>query len=203
MSRPCVTRDTLLEFITRLDTAFGRRGRLYLIGESTHLYEGWRAWTTQIEFTADVSVGDRREFSRLMAALRTDLGVPIFEESPADVIPLPEGFADRARAARGPSANGSSAHPTAHLALYHFDPYSVCFRYIARGDEPDYHLVLTYVEHGWVTLEELNQRLEVLLPRFTRETIQQDPAEFRRKYKGLMQMARAVRPRTTHRPTTV
>lgn len=62
---------------------------------------------------------------------------------------------------------------------------------------------LTYVEHGWVTLEEMNERLEALLPRFTSETIQQDPAEFRRKYKGLMQMARAVRPRTTHRTTAV
>ena len=201
MSQPCVTRDTLGQFISRLDAAFARPGRLFLIGESTHVYEGWRAWTRQIEFTADVSAGDRREFSQIVAALRADLGVPIFDESPADVLPLPDGFEDRARPARGPSASGSSAPQGTHLTLHHFDPYSVCFRYIARGDEPDYHLVLTYVEHGWVTLDELNERLQALLPRFTSETIQQDSAEFRRKYKGLMQMARAVRPGTTHRPT--
>jgi hypothetical protein len=203
MTQPCITRDTLVQFISRLDAAFGRPGRLFFIGESTHLYEGWRAWTRQIEFTADVSMGDRGEFSRIVAALRADLGVPIFDESPADVIPLPDGFEDRARPVRGPSASGSSAPQVTHLTLHHFDPYSVCFRYIARGDEPDYHLVLTYVEHGWVTLDELNERLEALLPRFTCETIQQDSAEFRRKYKGLMQMARAVRPGITHRPTAV
>lgn len=195
MSRPCVTRNTLVHFITRLDAAFGRPGRVFLIGESTHVYEGWRGWTRQIELTADVSMGDRREFSRIVSALGADLGVPIFDESPADVIPLPDGFEDRARPVRGPSIT--------HLALHHFDPYSVCFRYIARGDEPDYHLVLTYLDHGWVTLEEMNERLEALLTRFTCEVIQQDPAEFRRKYKGLMQMARAVRPGTTHRPTAV
>jgi len=203
MSQPCITRDALVQFITRLDAAFGRPGRLFLIGESTHLYEGWRAWTRQIEFTADVSMADRREFSGIVAALRADLGVAVFDESPADVIPLPDGFEDRARPVRGPSASESSAPPVTHLTLHHFDPYSVCLRYIARGDEPDYHLVLTYVEHGWVTLDEMNERLEVLLPRFTSETIQQDSAEFRRKYKGLMQMARAVRPGTTHRPTAV
>jgi hypothetical protein len=79
----------------------------------------------------------------------------------------------------------------------------VAFRFIARGDEPDYHLVLTYVEHGWITLEEMKARLAALLPRFTAETIQQDPAEFRRKYKGLLQMSEAVRARATHRSTRV
>ena len=74
---------------------------------------------------------------------------------------------------------------------------------MARGDEPDYHLVLTYLEHGWMTVEEMQERLSALLPRLTAETIQQDPAELRRKYKGLLQMWEAVRPRTTHRSTRV
>ena len=56
MSQPCVTRATLVQFISRLDAAFARPGRVFLIGESTHVYEGWRAWTRQIEFTADVVV---------------------------------------------------------------------------------------------------------------------------------------------------
>lgn len=201
MSRPWVTRDTLLDFIARLDEAFARPGRLYLIGESTHLYEGWRSWTTQIEITADVAARDRSAFSRIVADLQTDLGVPVYDESPADVIPLPEGYESRARSAGHPSANGRRECHTVHLSLYHFDPYSVCLRFIARGDEPDYHIVLTFLDRGWVTLEEMSEKLETLLRRFTAETIQQDPAEFRRKYKGLVQMSRGVRPRTTHRPT--
>ena len=190
-----VTRTVLLDFIARLDREFGRPGRLYLVGETTQVFEGWRPWTPRIEFTADVASEDRSAFSRVARGLAEDLGVSAIDEWPGDVIPLPEGHEERTRDAAG-------AAPT-HLALYHFDPYSVAFRFIARGDEPDYHLVLTYLEHGWMTVEEMKERLSALLPRLTAETIQQDPAEFRRKYKGLLQMSEAVRPRTTHRSTRV
>ena len=183
-----------MNFIARLDREFGRPGRLYLVGETTQVFEGWRPWTPRIEFTADVAVEDRSAFSRVARGLAENLGVSAIDESPGDVIPLPEGYEGRAR---GAAANAK------YLALYHFDPYSVAFRFIARGDEPDYHLVLTYLEHGWITVEEMKERLSALLPRFTAETIQQDPSEFRRKYRGLLQMWEAVRPRTTHRSTQV
>jgi hypothetical protein len=71
---------------------------------------------------------------------------------------------------------------------------------VARGDEPDYRTVLRYLRHGWMTLETMDRLLEETLPRFTRETIAQDPAEFRRKYRGLTQMWRAERePKRRHR----
>jgi hypothetical protein len=190
-----VTRIVLADFIARLDREFGRPGRLYLVGETTQVFEGWRPWAPRIEFTADVASEDRGAFSRVARGLAEELGVSVIDEWPGDVIPLPEGYEGRAR----PSAGSVPKH----LALYHFDPYSVAFRFIARGDEPDYHLVLTYLEHGWITVEEMKERLSALLPRFTAETIQQDPAEFRRKYKGLLQMWEGVRPRTTHRSTRV
>ncbi len=191
-----VTRSILASFIARLDREFGRPGRLYLVGETTQVAEGWRPWAPRIEFTADVAAEDRDAFSRLARDLAGELGVSAIEESPGDVIPLPEGYEERAR----PAAAGAAPE---HLELYHFDPYSVAFRFIARGDEPDYHLVLTYLEHGWITLDEMRERLDALLPAFTAETIQQDPAEFRRKYKGLLQMRDAVRARATHRSTPV
>jgi len=189
-----VTGTVLANFIARLDREFGRPGRLYLVGETTQVFEGWRPWTPRIEFAAGVASEDRGAFARLARSLAAELGVSAIDEWPGDVIPLPEGYEGRAR----PAAAGAR-----HLALYHFDPYSVAFRFIARGDEPDYHLVLTYLEHGWITVEEMKERLATLLPRFTAETIQQDPAEFRRKCQGLLQMWEAVRPRTTHRSTRV
>jgi hypothetical protein len=67
----------------------------------------------------------------------------------------------------------------------------VAFRCLARGDDPDYRTVLRYLRHGWMTLEEMDALLEETLPRFTRETLAQDPAEFRRKYRGLCQMWRS------------
>jgi hypothetical protein len=192
-----VTRETLIEFVRRVDAAFARPGSLYMIGETTHLFEGWREWTSQIEVTATVAGPDRPRFVSICEDVGEQLGVEAIDEFPGDVIPLPYGFDERTRPA------GSGAGLTRHLRLYHFDPCSVAFRFIARGEEPDYHLVLMYLERSWLTVEEMDARLAELLPRFTARTIQQDPAEFRRKYDGLLQMWRAVRARTTHRTSAV
>lgn len=192
------TRTTLLDFISRLDAEFGQPARIYLIGETTQVFERWRGWTTQIEFTSEVGTRHREAFAGALARVAGEMDVPVYDESPAALIPLPDGYERRARPA--------TPEPTLslrHISIHHFDSYSVAFRYIARGDEPDYHIVLMLLKRGWVTMEEMDRQLSELLPRFTAETIQQDPAEFRRKYKGLQQMSRAIGPYTNHRPTPV
>jgi hypothetical protein len=80
---------------------------------------------------------------------------------------------------------------SAALEVLGFDPVSVAVRLVARGDEPDYRTVLALLRHGWLTMGDLESALAEVLPRFSEERIQQDPAEFRRKFKGLQQMWRA------------
>ena len=130
----------------------------------------------------------------LAAAVRTaaQFGVAIEQEFPGDLVPLPAGAEQRHRLVRD--------LPDSGLSLWHFDPYSVAFRHVARGDEPDYHIVLAYIKYGWIEREEMDERLTALLPEFSMETIAQDPAEFRRKYKGLLQMGERLEPGTVHRP---
>ena len=171
---------------------FSHPGRLYLVGETSQVFAGFRDWAEILEIAGEVDAEHAAELSALMESVAAELGIEMFEESPADVIPLPDGHEERARPIE--SLGGT-------LELFHFEPYSVSYRFIARGDEPDYHLVLTYLGAGWLSMEELDARLEALLPKFTNETIQQDPAEFRRRYKGLGQMAKAVAPRAIHRHT--
>lgn len=180
-------------FFTRLDAAFGRSARIYLIGETTQVMEGWRRWTSQVEFTAEIAREDRAVFDKAVEKAREALGIEVLEEHPGDLIPLPDGYRERALAVRGDFAR--------RMKIYHFDPYSAAFRFIARGDEPDYHIVLMYLNRGWITEGKLDALLTELLPKFSLETIQQDPAEFRRKYKGLKQMWQALRPGMVHRPT--
>ena len=185
MSGPFVDRSVLLEFLVQLDETFLRPGRLYLIGETTQLFEGWRDWTDQIEFAAEIAEEDRQTFGNAVQIVQNGLAVQVLEESPVDVIPLPSGYEQGARPFELPEANREAG-----LRFFHFDPYSVAFRFLARGDEQDYRTVLSYLEHGWVTVDEMDAKLADLLHKFTSETIQQDPAEFRRKYKGLLQMWR-------------
>lgn len=154
--------------------------RVYLVAGTSHLAEGWRSRVPQVELAGDATTPG------LEAAVRdaaTDLGCPVVWESPADVIPLPAGWEERARPLEAPL--DGVADP---FAVAHFDPYSVVLRLVARGDEPDYLAALEYLERGWVALPRLETLLAEVLPRFTSRTLAQDPAEFRRKFKGLRQV---------------
>ena len=194
MTRPAIDRAAVMGFLNRVDRLFGKRGRVFLVGETSQLIEGWRPWVGEVELTAEAAepLTDGPGLRRALEAARRETDLPVVLESPAEVIPLPDGWEGRARPV---------ASPTEWLEVCHFDPYSVSFRYLARGDEPDYHLILRYLSHGWITEAEMARLLEATLPRFTAETIAQDPAEFRRRSKGLLQMWHAVRPGVTHRPT--
>jgi hypothetical protein len=182
-------RNTLVEFLTRLGAALAASKlrstyRLYLVGETTQLFETWRDWTERLEFATEGASDDRAVLASAVQRLQTEMKIDVWEESPGEVIPLPAGYRDRARPAGRFGA----------LDVYHFDPYSVAFRMIARGDEPDYRATLAFLQHGWLKVSEMDALLADLLPHFTLATIQQDPAEFRRKYRGLLQMWRAAQP---------
>src|SRR5690606_16215914 len=181
-----VTRKVLYDVLDEL----GQRcsGRVWLLGETSHVYEGWRSWTDAVHVWSEVR--HRDEWLAALAICRRTHGVDIHDEFPGDVIPLPDGYEERAR----------EAGRRGDLHVAHFDPYSVAFRHIARGEEPDYHTVMMYIERGWIDPNRMDALLQDLLPRFTMKTIQQDPAEFRRKYKGMTQMAARLTPGTVHRP---
>lgn len=202
MSYLFINRGTIIDFIGRLRAEFDRPGRLFLIGETSQVFEGWRPRADELTYAADIAPPARPAFDRAVEKIAAELGIDTHDEHPGTLIPLPAGYQQRARRIRE-AALAEAGTPNPGLEIYHFDPYSVSFRYISRGDEPDYHIVLYYLQNEWVTMPEMEQRLEKLLPEFTFETIAQDPAEFRRKFKGLQQMWQAIRPGITHRPTPV
>ncbi len=192
-----VTRAHLWELLRAIDRQFDGEGCLYLIGETSQVAEGWREWTTQVEFFADVASDQKQLMRRAVDEVMRETGVEIIEEFPGDLIPLPDGYTDRARDLSDDSRLGGC-----RCRVRHFDPYSVVYRFVARGDEPDYHIALMYLDKGWISFDEMNERLKALLPRFNLQTIAQDPAEFRRKYRGLTQMWRkSLRPGEIHRST--
>jgi len=174
------------EFAQEFDQGLHAESQIFLVGETSQLIEGWQRWNTQIDFFSEVDFSSREMFNSVVASVSSRMGIPIVNEFPGDVVPLPDGYASRSRQLSSPSWCQDL-----RFRIQHFDPYSVCFRYIARGSETDYDMVLRFLEHFWVTEEELDSRLEKLLPELTFESIQQDPAELRRRYSGLKQMWRA------------
>jgi hypothetical protein len=178
-----VTRPRLQRLLAAVAERLRGPARLLLVGDSALVAAGLQEWTDRLVYTADAG-----EPAGLVPAIREAAsleGVVVAHESPADVLPLPEGFDGRARALEGVA-------PSAALEVLAFDPVSVAVRLVARGDEPDYRTVLSFLRHGWVTMDHLERALAEVLPRFSEDRIQQDPAEFRRKFKGLQQMWRSV-----------
>jgi hypothetical protein len=154
--------------------------RLYLVSRTSHLAEGWCDRVPALEVAGDAGGAQLGEAVREAGRA---LGVDVTWESPADVIPLPAGWHERSRPAVIAQDGTGGA-----LEVRHFDPYSVVLRLIARGDEPDYVAALQYVVHEWVEPARLEGLLGEVVPRMTNETLAQDPAEFRRKFKGLRQL---------------
>ena len=174
--------------------------RLYLVSRTSHLVEGWCDRVPAFELAGDAHLrqgyGGQAGGVGLGEAVRDAarrLDVNIVWESPADVIPLPPGWEERSLGAEAlakavlPATIGHDGGVN-NIELRHFDPYSVVLRLIARGDEPDYVAALEYVLHGWVEPVRLEGLLTEVVPRMTNQTLAQDPAEFRRKFKGLRQL---------------
>ena len=153
--------------------------RLYLVSRTSHLAEGWCDRVPELELAGDAGA----DLGDAVCEAGRALGIGVVWESPVDVIPLPAGWEERSRPAKTAHAGTGNA-----LDLRHFDPYSVVLRLIARGDEPDYVAALEYVLHGWVEPARLESLLGEVVPRMTNQTLAQDPAEFRRKFKGLRQL---------------
>jgi hypothetical protein len=167
-------------FVDAVERSVTAPARLYLVSRTSHLAEGWCDRVPAFELAGDVGAAELGEAVREAGRA---LGVDVVWESPADVIPLPSGWEERSR----PAVTGRGGIRTT-IELRHFDPYSVVLRLIARGDEPDYVAALQYVLHEWVQPARLEGLLGEVVPRMTSETLAQDPAEFRRKFKGLRQL---------------
>ncbi len=181
-----VTRRRLQRLLTAVAERLHRPARLFLVGDGALVAAGLREWTDRLVYAVDADEGGELDgVVRAAAALE---GVAVERESPADVLPLPSGVEGRAR----PVDAFAGAASSPDLEVLCFDPVSVSVRLVARGDEPDYRTVLAFLRHGWVTMLDLESALAEVLPRFSADRIQQDPAEFRRKFKGLQQMWRAL-----------
>jgi hypothetical protein len=170
-------RAALGAVLAHVGRAAATEQRLYLVAGTSLLAAGARPFVPRLELAGDRG-GSLEPLARAAAAVH---GVELVWESPADVIPLPAGWEARAL----PAPADLSAGP---LTVCHFDPYSVALRLIARGDEPDYLAVVDSVRLGWVDRVKLEQLHLEVVPHFTAQSLAQDPAEFRRKFRGLRQV---------------
>ncbi|MFQ5746519.1 MAG: hypothetical protein ACE5HF_04780 [Gemmatimonadota bacterium] len=189
-------RSSLLGLLDRVDRDLREAGltdaHVGLVGETSLLYEGWSEWADVLQINCEDESDDAGPVRSRLRERAKELGLPLATEHPAETFPLPDGYGERAR----PIETEHSV-----LRLHHFDPCAASFMAIARGAEPDYHLVLRFLEKGWMTVSSMDRRLRDLLLRIEAEGGAVDAAEMRRRFGGLLQMWRMIDSGTVHRTT--
>lgn len=170
--RPPVDRQRIIDFLQQLGQRFRRPGRVYLVGGTTLVFEGFRTQTLDVDLSFEVGDQNHGEFIRAVRTLKDELVIKVEEASPGDFIPLPEGYQDRAK----------FIGRFGGLDVYHFDIYSVALSKIERGRDADFADVLALLEAGWLDFATLKRFFDEILPQVGERSLKEDPQEFQRKF---------------------
>ncbi len=165
-------------FLQRLGRRFSMPGRLFLVGGTTMVFEGFRQQTLDIDITFEVADEHHSAFVVAVRDLKEQLSLNIEEASPAEFIPLPSGHQERSQ----------YIGRYGQLDVFHFDLYSSALSKIERGTESDFDDVLTLLDSGRLELSLLSRFFDEIMTRYATESLKQDPVEYRRKFEILKEM---------------
>jgi hypothetical protein len=166
--RALADRGRIQRFLRALGAEAEDETAAYLAGGATAVLLGWRESTIDVDLTL---VPESDHLLRAISRLKNDLRVNVELVSPADFVPVPEGWEDRR----------VFVLREGRLSVYHYDPYAQALAKLERAHRQDLEDVGALVAHGLVDPAEA-------LRRFQREVEPQlyrypavDPRSFRRR----------------------
>lgn len=172
--RPPVDRGAIEAFLRRLGQEVQGPGRVYLVGGTTMVFEGYRARSLHIDLVVEAE--DPGPILAAIRRLKDDLQVNVEIAGPGDFIPLPAGWRERSRwiGRFGP------------LDVFHFDLASVALSKVERGTEQDYEDALALIRQGALDLDALDAAFVEVLPRVETEGLAgMDAERFAAQYQVL------------------
>ncbi|HYY76529.1 MAG TPA: DUF6036 family nucleotidyltransferase [Gaiellaceae bacterium] len=132
--------ELIRSFMRALGAEAREEGAVYLTGGATAVLHGWRATTIDVDVKL---VPESDSVLRALPRLKDDFRINVELVSPADFVPVPEGWEDRsifvAREGR--------------LSFYHFDPYAQVLAKLERAHAQDLEDVRSLVSSGLVLPE--------------------------------------------------
>lgn len=129
--------DRIHRFMRALGAEADADGAAYFTGGATAVLLGWRGTTIDVDLKL---VPETERLLRTLARLKDELQINVELASPADFIPVPDGWEDRsvfvAREGR--------------LSFYHFDLYAQALAKLERAHAQDLEDVRSLIESGLV-----------------------------------------------------
>jgi len=159
-------------FMQALGAVAEVEGTCSFTGGATAVLLGWRATTVDIDL---VLAPERDELLRALPRLKDELRINVELASPADFVPLPSGWRERA----------VSITREGRLVFFHFDPYSQALAKLERAHDRDLGDVRALLAAGLIEPGQLLASFdEIELELFRFPAI--DPRAFRRRVENAL-----------------
>jgi hypothetical protein len=167
-----VTAETLQDFLEQLGRCYRRSGRLYLVGGSSLILVNVKISTFDIDLQFDVPDEYQNEFIRCLREISRQRQLPVEQASPEQFIPLPLGYQNRHQFIGRYSS----------LDVFHYDFYSVALSKLHRGNEKDYVDAIGMVKQGLISLPQLREQFNEVLPQLEAFDIRVNAEDFERNF---------------------
>ncbi len=177
-SRLPVDRQRIEQFLRRLGERFRHPGRVYLVGGTTMVFEGFREQSIDIDLTFQVAPSDHTEMIQAIRELKDQLALNVEEVSPADFIPLAQGYRERA----------VFVGRYGQIDVYHFDLYATALSKVARGTEEDLNDVLALLRAKRMDMALLEKYFAEIRPRVATESLKQDVNQFDQNFQAVRRL---------------
>jgi hypothetical protein len=164
--------DRIRRFMRALGAEAEEDGAAYLTGGATAVLLGWRSTTIDVDLTF---VPEHDRVLRAIPRLKDELRVNVELVSPADFIPVPEGWEDRS----------IFAAREGRLTFSHFDPYSQALAKLERGHAQDLEDVRELSSRGLIDPGRALAYFRQLEPELYRYPAV-DPPSFRRRVEEML-----------------
>ena len=129
--------ERIERFMRALGSAATEEADVFFTGGATAVLVGWRPTTIDVDIKVEPELDS---LLRALPELKDELRINVELASPADFIPLPDGWRERSISV---GRHGS-------LSYHHFDPYSQALAKLERAHERDLADVEAIVEAGLV-----------------------------------------------------
>jgi hypothetical protein len=153
--REQLSREKLLEFLTKLGSGATSKGNCYLTGGATAVLIGWRETTVDVDLKFDP---EPEGVFEVIPQLKTDLKVNVELASPDDFIPEMQGWRERSK----------SIGQFDKVAVFHYDFISQALAKLERGHGKDLDDVKQMLARGLISKEGLARGIEEIRPRLKR-----------------------------------
>jgi hypothetical protein len=159
--------ERIRRFMRILGAEAASDGACYLTGGATAVLFGWRESTIDVDMRL---VPELDELLRALPRIKDELELNVELASPADFIPVPEGWEDRS----------VFAAREGRLTFYHFDPYAQALAKLERAHALDLRDVPAMVGAGLVVPAQALAYFREIEPELYRFPAV-DPRSFRRR----------------------